>query len=102
MPKRVPAFVRGRWCLKTDVQDFIHHNYRPYEGGPEFLAPATARTRALWRKVTRLMDEERRRGGVLGIDVKKAGGILSHGPGYIDRRRERIVGLQTDLSLIHI
>lgn len=99
MAKRVPPLKRGRWCVKTDLQDFIHQNYTPYEGGPKFLSGPTRRTRALWTKVERLLAEERRRGGVLGIDVHVAGGILSHGPGYIDRKLERIVGLQTDRPL---
>ncbi len=99
MAKRLPPFKRGRWAVKTDIQDFIHQNYLPYEGGAEFLAGPTPRTRKLWRKIQRLMAEERRRGGVLDIDVQVAGGILSHGPGYIDRKLERIVGLQTDKPL---
>ena len=99
MAKRVPGFQRGRWCAKIDLQDFIQQNYRPYEGGADFLQGPTRRTRTLWDKVTVLMAEESRRGGVLDIDVDKAGSILSHGPGYIDKRRELIVGLQTEKPL---
>jgi formate C-acetyltransferase len=99
MPKKLTPFKRGRWSAKIDVQDFIYHNYAPYDGGPEFLAGPTARTRRLWTKVQALMRLERRRGGVLDIDTSVPGGILSHGPGYIDRRNERIVGLQTDRPL---
>lgn len=97
--KRTPPFKRGRWSVKTDLQDFVRQNYLPYEGGAEFLCGPTRRTRDLWKKVERLMVEERKRGGVLDIDVNVAGGILSHGPGYIDRKLERIVGLQTDAPL---
>jgi formate C-acetyltransferase len=98
MSKR-QAFKRGRWSIKTDLQDFIYRNYTPYESGPEFLEKATKRTLSLWKKVHVLMDEERRRGGVLDIDVDVPGAILSHGPGYIDRKKELIVGLQTDAPL---
>lgn len=92
-------FKRGRWSLKIDLQDFIYRNYTPYTGGPEFLAEATSRTKALWKKVCGLTAEERRRGGVLDIDVDIPGGILSHDAGYIDRKNELIVGLQTDAPL---
>lgn len=99
MAKRMPPFRRGRWALKIDLQDFISHNYTPYEDGPEFLKPATKRTQALWRKVQRLMQEERAKGGVRAIDPDTPGGILSHAAGYIDKKNERIVGLQTDEPL---
>ncbi len=98
MAKRQP-FKRGRWSLKTDLQDFIYRNYTPYEGGPEFLQKPTKRTLNIWEKVRSLMAEERRRGGVLDIDVDVPGGILSHAPGYIDRKKELIAGLQTDAPL---
>jgi len=98
MPKRQP-FKRGRWSSKIDLQDFIYRNYTPYEGGPEFLQTPTKRTRYIWEKVHALMTEERRRGGVLDIDVDVPGGILSHAPGYIDRKKELIAGLQTDAPL---
>jgi formate C-acetyltransferase len=99
MPRKPDPFKRGRWAAKIDVQDFIYHNYTPYTHGPEFLTGPTPRTRRLWDKVQRLMREERRRGGVLDIDTSVPGGILSHGPGYIDRKNERVVGLQTDRPL---
>jgi len=98
MAKRQP-FKRGRWSLKTDLQDFIYRNYIPYEGGPEFLQKPTKRTLNIWEKIRSLMAEERRRGGVLDIDVDVPGGILSHAPGYIDRKKELIAGLQTDAPL---
>jgi formate C-acetyltransferase len=98
MAKRQP-FKRGRWSVKTDVQDFIYRNYTPYEKGPEFLEGPTARTCALWAKVQGLMSEERRCGGVLDIDTEVPGSILSHGPGFIDRKHELILGLQTDKPL---
>lgn len=99
MAKRRATFKKGRWCVKTDVQDFMYQNYTPYEEGPEFLAGPTPRTRKLWDKVKTLMAAERKKGGVLDIDVDIPSGIVSHGPGYIDRKLERIVGLQTDAPL---
>ncbi len=99
MAKKTEMLKRGRWSVKIDVQDFIYRNFTPYEGGPEFLARPTRRTLTLWKKANKLMAEERRRGGVLDIDVDVPGGILSHGPGYIDRKNEIILGLQTDRPL---
>ncbi|MEW6517479.1 MAG: formate C-acetyltransferase [candidate division FCPU426 bacterium] len=99
MAKKMLPFQRGRWALKIDLQDFISHNYTPYEGGPEFLKPATKRTLALWRKVKSLMKEEHAKGGVRAIDPDVPGGILSHEAGYIDRKQELIKGLQTDEPL---
>jgi len=96
---KIEPFKRGRWSLKTDIQDFLYRNCTPYEGGPEFLAGPTVRTKTLWKKVEALMAEERRRGGVLDIDVDQPGGITSHGPGFIDKKKEIIIGLQTDAPL---
>ncbi|MFJ8787833.1 formate C-acetyltransferase [Streptomyces sp. NPDC102462] len=92
------GFVGRRWRDRIDVRDFIQANYTPYEGGPEFLAGPTERTRAVWQKVSALFPEERRR-GVLDVDTAVPSTITSHGPGYVDRERELIVGLQTDAPL---
>ncbi len=99
MKTRYKKFKRGRWNRKIDVQDFIHSNYKPYEGCEEFLEPASQRTKKVWRKVCRLFEKERAMGGVLDIDTSVAGGIVSHKAGYIDRANELIVGLQSDKPL---
>jgi formate C-acetyltransferase len=92
-------FTPGRWQDAIDVRDFVQRNYTPYTGDGTFLAGPTDRTLAVWDRVAGLMDEERRRGGVLDIDVSTPAGIAAHAPGYIDRERELIVGLQTDAPL---
>ncbi len=99
MAKRPQPFKKGRWTVKIDVQDFIYQNFTPYSSGPEFLAGPTKRTQHLWKKVKDLMVQERKKGGVLDIDVDTVGGIISHGPGYIDKKLELIAGLQTDKPL---
>ena len=38
------GFTAGDWCESIAVRDFIHANYRPYEGDASFLAGATERT----------------------------------------------------------
>ncbi len=97
--KQHEGFKSGRWCVKTDLQDFIYRNYKPYDGDETFLASATPRTAKLWKKVTALTNQERVQGGVLDIDVKTPSSIVSHAPGFIDKKQEKIVGLQTDKPL---
>jgi formate C-acetyltransferase len=93
------SFVPGYWNEDIDVRDFIQRNFQPYMGDGGFLAGPTERTSALWRKLSGLMEEERRRGGVLDVDVSTPAAITAHAPGYIDRENELIVGLQTDAPL---
>jgi formate C-acetyltransferase len=93
------GFAAGPWTETIDVRDFIQRNYRPYEDDGAFLAGPTERTRALWARLAGLMREERARGGVLDADAATPSTITSHPPGYIDRERELIVGLQTDAPL---
>ncbi|MET9061101.1 formate C-acetyltransferase [Streptomyces antibioticus] len=99
---RVTAAWRGfagtRWRELIDVRDFIQANYTPYEGDASFLAGASERTRAVWEKVSSLFPEERAR-GILDVDPATPSTITSHAPGWIDRDRELIVGLQTDAPL---
>src|SRR3954451_7791572 len=92
------GFAGSVWRQRVDVRDFIQATYTPYEGGPEFLAGPTERTLAVWRKVSGLFPEERRK-GILDVDTAIPSTITSHAPGYIDRDRELIVGLQTDAPL---
>jgi len=92
------GFAAGDWCNRVDVRDFIQLNYTPYDGDDGFLAPATPRTLRLWDRVTELMAEEGRR-GILDADTEVVSTITSHGPGYVDRDLELIVGLQTDAPL---
>ncbi len=92
------GFVAGPWCERVDVRDFIQRNYTPYTGDAGFLAGPTARTLGVWQRLSALFTEERER-GVLAIDASTPSTITSHGPGYIDREHELIVGLQTDAPL---
>ena len=89
-------FKGGRWETEIDVRDFIMNNYTPYDGDDSFLKGPTADTTALWNEVLELSKKEREAGGVLDMDTKVVSTILSHGPGYLDKEKETIVGLQTD------
>jgi formate C-acetyltransferase len=92
-------FNVGKWSHEINVRDFIQTNYTPYDGDESFLAEPTKTTEELWAKVKIIMDEERRRGGIMDIDPDTVSTITSHQPGYIDKELEAIVGLQTDAPL---
>ncbi len=91
------GFRSGLWQSEINVRDFIQQNYEPYEGDDSFLAAATERTKKIWDKLNQLFIEERKK-GVLDISQIPSS-ITAHGPGYIDRENEIIVGLQTDAPL---
>lgn len=90
------GFTPGRWTESVNVRDFIHLNYTRYDGDDAFLAPATEATKKLWEMVTELSKKEREAGGVLDMDTKVVSTLTSHGPGYLDKDLEKIVGFQTD------
>ncbi|WP_327714268.1 formate C-acetyltransferase [Streptomyces sp. NBC_00490] len=92
------GFAGTRWRGHIDVRDFIQSNYTPYEGDSAFLSGPTERTLTVWDKIARLFPEERRL-GILDVDPGNPSTITSHRPGFIDRDRELIVGLQTDAPL---
>lgn len=90
------GFAKGAWQKEINVRDFIQRNYTPYEGDESFLTGATDATKELWAQVMELSEEERKKGGVLDMDTKIISRIVSHGPGYLDKEKEKIVGFQTD------
>ena len=89
-------FQGGAWEKEINVRDFIQKNYTPYEGDDSFLTEATEDTKVLWEQVLKLSREEQETGGVLDMDTKLVSSITAHGPGYLDKEREKIVGFQTD------
>ena len=93
------GFKEGEWCEGVDVRGFIQSNYRPYEGGGDFLCGPTERTGALMKKLEHLFDLERQFGGVLDIDTQTVTSLTNYRAGYLDKEREIIVGLQTDRPL---
>ena len=93
------TFKPGKWQSEINVRDFIQKNYTPYDGDSSFLAGPTEATTKLWDRCCELFKEERERGGVLAMDTKVVSTITSHGPGYIIKDLEKIVGLQTDAPL---
>ncbi|MEG0370961.1 MAG: formate C-acetyltransferase [Clostridium sp.] len=92
------GFENGIWCDEVDVRDFVNRNYTPYEGDDAFLEGPTKDTRFLWDESLDLLRKELK-DGVVDIDVNTVSGINSFKPGYIDKDKEVIVGLQTDAPL---
>ena len=84
------------WKEEVNVRDFIQENYTLYEGDDSFLAGPTEATKALWAQVMDLNKQEREAGGVLDIDTKVVSTITSHGPGYLNKDLEAVVGFQTE------
>ena len=89
-------FTPGVWQNEINVRDFIQKNYTPYEGDESFLQGPTKETTELWDQVMDLTAKEREAGGVLDMDTRVISTITSHGPGYLDQAKEKIVGFQTD------
>jgi formate C-acetyltransferase len=90
-------FKPGLWQRDVNVRWFLQQNYTPYDGDAAFLAPATERTKRIWKKLEDLFALERKK-GVLDVSQVPSS-ITAHAPGYIDRESEIIVGLQTDAPL---
>lgn len=91
------GFTPGRWSTTSvNTRDFIRSNVTPYDGDESFLAGPTEATKQLWAQVMELAKQEREAGGVLDMDTKIISTITSHGPGYLNKDLEKIVGLQTD------
>jgi formate C-acetyltransferase len=97
-PENKPAeFKSGLWTKEINVRNFLLHNYTPYYGDGSFLTGPTKRTLGIWTKLTDMFVEERKK-GVLDVSQIPST-ITAHEPGYIDRKNEIIVGLQTDAPL---
>ena len=91
-------FKPGKWQEEINVRDFIVNNYTEYTGDSSFLAGPTEDTLDLWENLSELMKKERERGCF--ADTKTVASITSHAAGYIDKEKEKIVGLQTDAPLV--
>ncbi|MDF2557144.1 MAG: pyruvate formate-lyase [Bacillales bacterium] len=90
------GFKKGPWTKHVNVRDFILKNYSQYEGDCSFLTPATEATKKLWTQVMDLTRQELEKGGVLDLDTDIVSTITSHGPGYLNKELEKVVGIQTD------
>lgn len=99
LAKEWQGFKAGTWTETINVRDFIQQNYTPYSGDGAFLSGVSARTQQLWDELKVLLKAEIDKGGVLDADEEVVSSIVSHGPGYINKDLEVVVGLQTDAPL---
>ena len=99
MHENYQGFKSGKWQDEINVRDFIQTNYKEYTGDDAFLSGATERTKALMEKVNTLFALERHYGGVLDIDTDTVSSPAAYSPGYVDKKNELIVGLQTNRPL---
>ncbi|MEY8292194.1 formate C-acetyltransferase [Carnobacteriaceae bacterium 52-44] len=90
------GFKGDKWKRNVTVRDFIQLNYKPYDGDDTFLEGPTENTAQLWDQVMDLDRKEIEAGGVLDMDTDIVSSITSHGPGYLDKDKETVVGFQTD------
>jgi len=97
--KKWEGFKLGNWANEVNVRDFIVENYDEYLGDESFLVGPTDASTKLNDLFIDLLKQEKDNGGVLECDTEVVTSITSHGPGYIDKNLEKIVGLQTDKPL---
>ena len=95
------SFKGENWKTEIDVSSFIDNNYKEYKGDDSFLAPKSKKTEKVWAKCDKLLREELKK-GMLDVDTKRVSGIDNYPAGYIDRKNEVVVGLQTDTPLKRI
>ena len=94
-------FKGTKWQKNIDVENFINSNYKEYTDDDKFLKGITNKTYKVWNKCKKLLAKESI-SGVLGVETFIMSGIDNFNPGYIDRKNEVIVGLQTDEPLKRI
>ena len=97
--KKWEGFKQGSWTELVNVRDFIVENFEEYKGDGSFLVGPTDASTKLNEALIDLLRQEKENGGVLGCDTDVVASINSHGPGYINKDLEKIVGLQTDEPL---
>ncbi len=99
MTEQWNGFKGTKWKEEVNVRDFIQNNYTAYDGDENFLAEPTEATNALWTQLQALQKEERAKNGVLDMETEIVSSITSYPASYMDKEKEKIVGLQTDKPL---
>ena len=80
-------FVPGLWTKEINVRDFIQENYKPYYEDEKFLAGPTKRTLGIWKQLTDMFVEERKK-GILDVSQIPSS-ITAHDAGVPSRCRMR-------------
>ncbi len=99
--KEWEGFRGVKWQKNIDVANFIEMNYEEYLGDDSFLTGISNKTSKVWKKCENLLKKEAI-SGVLDVETDIIAGIDNFSTGYIDRKNEVIVGLQTDEPLKRI
>ena len=94
-------FKTNKWQDEINVSDFINQNYNEYTGDESFLEQITDKTLNLLNKFNKLRVQELKN-GILDVDLKHVARINNFEPGYLSKKDEVIVGLQTDKPLKRI
>jgi len=94
-------FNKGKWTKDINVKNFIQLNYKKYTKDDSFLEDSSERTKTLWNKCEKYLKKELNN-GIYKVDTENISGIDNFSPGYIDRKNELIVGLQSDEPLKRI
>ena len=95
------GFKGTKWQKNIDVENFIESNYKEYTDDDKFLTGISLKTYKVWNKCKKLLAKEAI-SGVLDVETFIMSGIDNFEVGYIDRKNEVIVGLQTDAPLKRI
>ena len=105
MKEKLKEFWQGfkgdAWQEEVNVASFIEDNHKEYKGDDTFLSSISKKTKAVWAKCEKLLAKERKV-RILDIDLEHISGIDNFPAGYIDKKNEVIVGLQTDKPLKRI
>ena len=99
--KEWEGFKGTKWQKNIDVDAFLEANYKEYLGDDSFLETSSTKTDKVWKKCKKLLAKEAI-SGVLDVETYIMSGIDNFDAGYIDRKNEVIVGLQTDEPLKRI
>lgn len=93
------GFKGTNWKTEINTRDFIQNNYTEYRGDDSFLEGIAPSTEKLWTKLQEMFEVEHDHNGVYDMDNNIPSTVTSHGPGYLIKEEEKIVGLQTDEPL---
>ena len=94
-------FKGEKWKKEINVSNFIDLNYNEYTGDDAFLQKISNKTAKVWKVCEDLLAKERKV-GLLDVDLEHISGIDNFPAGYIDKKNEVIVGLQSDAPLKRI
>ena len=98
MFKEWQGFKGEMWKKNIDVRNFVQENYTEYTGDHKFLEGPTEDSKKIWEELSEMFKKENK-DGVYDAETKIPSQIDTYGPGYINKKLEKIVGLQTDAPL---